>query len=39
MGRTPDNTELLLGLGMIILFGLCPPLATLIVFIMIFAAK
>lgn len=39
MAKTPDKTELLLGLGLIILFGLCPPIAVLIVFIMIFAAK
>lgn len=39
MARIPDKTELLLGLGLIILFGLCPPITALIVFIMIFASK
>lgn len=39
MGRTPDKTELLLGFGLIVLFGLCPPLAVLIVFIMVFSGK
>lgn len=39
MGRTPDKTELLLGFGLIVLFGLCPPLGALIVFIMVFSGK
>lgn len=30
MKRTPDNTELLLLWGLIIIFGLCPPLGVII---------
>ena len=40
MSRTPsDNSGLLLGLGLIVLLGLCPPLGVIVVFILVFAAK
>lgn len=39
MARTPDDKSgLLLGLGLIVLLGLCPPLGVLVVFILMFAA-
>ena len=39
MRRTPDKTELWLGLGLIIVLGLCPTLGVAIVFGMIFLTK
>lgn len=39
MARTPDNSELLWGLGLIALLAICPPLGVLVVFILVFAAK
>ena len=38
MARTPDNSELLIGFGLIILLALCPLLGVLVVLIMIFCS-
>ena len=37
--RTPDNSEILFGLGIIALLALCPPLGVLVVLILVFSTK